>query len=533
MFIWSLTHLIDSLLLIRVSYVKHCVVLTLVRRIEMSLIIEPVTGPHVRLTESAFPVQRMTNVAVIPDAIRNNYPYAGYPGRGFTTGYSTYSNVNQSGTHFLAFGTQGWICALFTAEGEFVRFLYHYWESGKKPIGEHNDIRWSKLPGEEMRIYYTDGTSVFSTHVLSEGGQEKVATFPTAIKPENHSDQGINLRFARVNGVLQQINLRDNSVVSGDPSLGIYDVGDDGLLVNGKIVTYVGTSDTIPFAKQAHAAWCHLADSTVYVYQDTVDYISSYDPIQKKYSALLHIQQDGEWLNLHVGRGSVASAGWALISTYQKPDAVGWASNQLFLLELNAENPRVIRLGSHQNTWGVIESGGKAENYFAEAFACLSPAGRFVYYTTNVSGNLEVWRMTLPEGWQNSAKRVGEEVEEPPVVVPEPEPSELALARAEIQRLKDDLIQTSLKLSESHGRIAELETERASLNDTNNILNEAHAGIEKQLITEHNNYAEASRNLNLANTRIAQLEATALESPAVRTVRVSVPALSFEIQVEG
>src|SRR5690606_14665741 len=94
-----------------------------------------------------------------------------------------------------------------------------------------------------------------------------------------------------------------------------------------------------------------------------------------------------------------ARRGWIAIATYSRyGPADFWAANQIYLLEITEDRPRIVRLSP---TFTDYWKGDKTASYYGESFASFNPAGDRIYWGTNWLGqdNLELYRLELPEDW--------------------------------------------------------------------------------------------------------------------------------------
>lgn len=172
---------------------------------------------------------------------------------------------------------------------------------------------------------------------------------------------------------------------------------------------------------ETHSGWAYDSEGNeVYVCQDNrTDYLTATD-IQTGAKINLIYHGDFGWgSGMHFSRGSLASKGWILISTYTDPSMRldKWGSDQLFLLEIKdvSDHPRIWRLASTHNYY---EPG----LYEREAFAPISSDGKTIWWSgvwPNSNNLVETYKIDLPDNW--AAILAGEFVPESPIDLEPPE----------------------------------------------------------------------------------------------------------------
>jgi len=110
-------------------------------------------------------------------------------------------------------------------------------------------------------------------------------------------------------------------------------------------------------------------------------------------------QGDLGWNNgTHFGRiYDPGVPGWFLMSTYSDGGR-GWAKDQLVMVELTDDHPRLVRIASTMN---------EHTDYWSEAFASLDFDAQHVYWGANWngSGSLQLYQATLCTRWWEAAAR--------------------------------------------------------------------------------------------------------------------------------
>lgn len=393
---------------------------------------------------SGLTVTRLTDVGDIVPAEGVNWGWGwepdGNPKAGFYNGYARWSNVNVTGEYMIAFRTNNH-SSLYKTDGTYLGPVV---PDRNHAIGESCEIRWDRSgrPGTETRIYYHYDSKFYQQDVL-EGYSSAVALFDFApwggIWSTGDMDCSDDARYWAIkcrNGQCVAFDAVEKQVLPGeitqnpngldispdgkwfvmvtgssDPALGFrfYQIDD---LRNGETRVPI----YLPTTSAGHNGWARDKwGQEVLVYQDNkTDWICAFNPETGENTKIIHLSECGWGMNQHIGRLTTVN-GWALVSTYSSSDSV-WSYNQIFLLEIAPveDGPRIWRIGRTYNRRFIdgVDVGG----YFAEAFASINPAATAIYWGANWRGqdNLEIYRVDLPEGW--------EEVLNAPVVEPTPTP---------------------------------------------------------------------------------------------------------------
>ncbi|MCE5230282.1 hypothetical protein LLG95_11895, partial [bacterium] len=96
-------------------------------------------------------------------------------------------------------------------------------------------------------------------------------------------------------------------------------------------------------------------------------------------------------------------------------DAGKWFYMQFFMVRI--ADGLIWRIGSSHEMYGAWEH--------AENCASVSPDGKWVYFGSNAFGTaaIDLWRVRLPEGWQEDLAKVPLGGTSGPVVTPTPTPT--------------------------------------------------------------------------------------------------------------
>ena len=373
--------------------------------------------------------------------------YDGITSYGMTNGYSTYSCANINDQYVIAYGVQGWLAALYTTEGVYVRMLKHR-ESPTREVGLGDSYypRWdlSGRPGTQLDLYYQYyGGQIWRQNALT-GEQALVMTVPLAagegLAKYSHADQSRH-RGYWINGSRGgAIDLwTGQALVAGLPGTGEPDVSPSSWWVLQGFSFYrtidlaagIGTPFArVPTAEYGHAGWGYDPQGAeVFVFQDNkTDWFSAYAPARGERTDIWNMADWGYPVNQHLGRTSNKSKkGWILFSTYGTPER--WYGEQLFMLEIRpaAAGPRLWRLGGF-NSW-IKATNEKGGAYFTENWASLAPTGGAVYGGWNWYGrdNMELYRLELPEAWEITVMGAPAPTPTPtpaPTVTPTPTPKQ-------------------------------------------------------------------------------------------------------------
>ena len=155
---------------------------------------------------------------------------------------------------------------------------------------------------------------------------------------------------------------------------------------------------------EGHSGWAWSEDGReLFVSQnDRNDWIEAYDVVTGARRQILYHEDFGWGNGWHFARMPASVPGWILMSTYCGTN-VDWGDNQLFMLEMRDHAsdppPRVWRLGPTHNQWAPDDP--RPENYYAEAFAALSPRGDRLWWNVHWPGTtqIETCEMVLPANW--------------------------------------------------------------------------------------------------------------------------------------
>ena len=442
-----------------------------------ALLIENVGGAHAMLPparrdippvgewfvqpETGIPIQRLTDVSLTTNPQSAN-PRAmnGIPTAGLTNGYSSWFNVNLTGEYMLAACTSPMNAYYDIEPSRFMGLvLAKIASNGGKAVYEP---RWdmSGAPGTDTDIHYYTGNRYLKLNLWTSVSQVlwtfpvRVGNIESALMDDGGPDDANRYRpFKLINGEIHVYDHLSKTVLPGHPLISdgsshrIYMSGDGEWLARSTTATsndyrraLFRTSDlaagnVLPVympGRGGHGAWCYKDGRSVFVWiEASTDWLTMLDPETSTVTRLMPMAEMGWAVNLHVARTPRAWDGWALISTYAWGDQAlddGWAYNQMWMQELKP-NGRVVRL-AHTMTYGWDSQGqvvgGGSNNYFTQAFASMSPDGRYVYWGANMLGldNLEIYRMALPSP---------DSLAEPE---PEPTPAEMNLTvPANIERL--------------------------------------------------------------------------------------------------
>jgi len=364
---------------------------------------------------------RITRISDIKDNFRFDY-MGGDPSQGLTNGYSRFANSNINEEYALAYSTDQAVLIYRLSDGKPLG-LVEYKED--RFIGESCNPRWdlSGRNGTETIIYYHiwEGTKIYKQDIL-EGysTQEAVYNFSERILPEDHMDQDRYARYraVRLENQIAVLDLRKKEVLPGkisSSSLWGCDISTEGkwLYVQGfngtqevrfyKILELaqgnISNYSKLPCKSHGHDGWAYDNNGNeVYIFQDnTNDWFSAYNPETGNRIDIIHMSEAGWTFGQHMGRiYNPQKGGWLLMSTYDVTND-SWVDNQIFMLEVKSHEaipkPRIWRIASTHNLYD--------DNYFAEAFACISPDGNNIYWGANWMGqdNLELYRVELPRNW--------------------------------------------------------------------------------------------------------------------------------------
>jgi len=345
----------------------------------------------------------------------------GDPSQGLTNGYSRFACSNIDEKYVLAYSTDQ---ALLLYDLSNSRSMGLVTFDGNNHIGESCDPRWdlSGREGTETTIYYHrwGDREIYKQDVLTGyTSQELIYRFSENILSEDHMDQDKYARYraVRFENRIEVLNLRIRNVLPGKVFVyrGGCDISIEGnwLYVQG----FNGTEETrfykisnldngntgnwvkLPCSSHGHDGWSYDKNGNeVYIFQDnTNDWFSTFNPETGQRIDIFHMSETGWTFNQHMGRTyNPLKKGWLLMSTYAVQND-SWADNQIFMLEIKSHaatpKPRIWRIASTYNSYD--------NNYFAEAFASISPDGNNIYWGANWMGqdNLELYRVELPRNW--------------------------------------------------------------------------------------------------------------------------------------
>jgi PKD repeat protein len=345
----------------------------------------------------------------------------GDPSQGLTNGYSRFANANIDEAYALAYSTDQPLILYDLVNHRSLGVVTH---DGVHPILEASNARWdlSGREGTKTTIYYHlwGESEIFRQDVLAgPSSRELVYQFSENILSEDHMDQDRYARYraVRLENRIEVLDLRTSQVLPGKVFVdqGGCDVSTEGnwLYVQGfggteetrfYRITHLAAGDTgdfvqLPCRSHGHDGWAYDKNGNeVYVFQDnTNDWYSAFNPETQERIDIMHMSETGWNFNQHMGRMyNPEKKGWLLMSSYAN-DNDSWANNQLFMLEIQSHSsvpkPRIWRIASTYNAYN--------NQYFAEAFACLSPNGNNIYWGANWMGqdNLELYRVELPSNW--------------------------------------------------------------------------------------------------------------------------------------
>jgi hypothetical protein len=155
---------------------------------------------------------------------------------------------------------------------------------------------------------------------------------------------------------------------------------------------------------EAHSgwAWSHGGCELFVSQNDRTDWIEAYDIFTGERMQILQHGDFGWGNGWHFARMPASVPGWILMSTYCGAN-IDWGDNQLMMLEMrdhaSTPPPRVWRLGPTHNRWFIDDP--SPENYYAEAFAAISPQGDRLWWNARWPGTVQVetYEMALPPNW--------------------------------------------------------------------------------------------------------------------------------------
>lgn len=362
----------------------------------------------------------------------------GIPADGLTrTLYSKFPSLSPDGKLFMATLSSGAVCVY---DAVTLSFLGLVPQTQFNTCNEGAEPRWSRLwPGQVTHRSWA-GNAFFRHLPLVPTDQTEQAdrqSEPHLIASmdglqdaggEGDTDwQGRYFAVKRVYDARKQVGILDLQAGSFLP--GWIDAAPNGVDISpsGKwlflsfeagpnavvLISTLINSGQIPFRQDidsavvngvrsiSHAGWAFDAAGQEHiVYLDgRDDWIKAFNPETGKSFGIVDVgawckPYPGFWLNCHISAiRNPACKGWALLSTYLESDEPWW-SNQLMLIEMTPDNPRIVRLGHTQNLF-------QPAIYETQCFANIDDSNSWIYFSSNWSGTAttQIYRMNISSVW--------------------------------------------------------------------------------------------------------------------------------------
>lgn len=354
---------------------------------------------------------------------------------GAHNGYGTYSNVSSDGKYCLAYEVTSDRSFLIELEPavRLVRALDY--------IGISSNARWRRDAGAEHKIVF-DGhfdtqnwmKQIDADTLPAKLDKEMLAAELLAVQPgghinmDSHADQSAQYRACFTSGSTQLYSFAAKRFVGGRSPAWGHDVSpsgkwwvyhEDNSLC---FVLYDTQTSTVrlplPISNAAkgagHLGWCvdENGRECIYFMDNGTDGMRLFCPETNSFRVIFGTSAIG--YNYHGGR--TIAPGWMFVSTYgMSSDAGKWFYMQFFMVRI--ADGLIWRIGSSHEMYGAWEH--------AENCASVSPDGKWVYFGSNAFGTaaIDLWRVRLPEGWQEDLAKVPLGGTSGPVVTPTPTPT--------------------------------------------------------------------------------------------------------------